>query len=89
MQRAAQKSLAVMCPACSRSPDRLLALMESANRGLITRAVRELDPTIFTLQHNQLLPHHGVLCFKSALELEDRATQAQEEEYQRGHRCKG
>jgi len=38
MQRAAQKSLAVMCPACSRSPDGLLALMESANRGLITRA---------------------------------------------------
>src|SRR5262249_19199589 len=36
--RAAQKSLAVMCPACSRSRDRLLALMESANRGLITRA---------------------------------------------------
>ena len=38
MWRAAQKSLAVMCPACSRSPDGLLALMESANRGLITRA---------------------------------------------------
>jgi hypothetical protein len=38
MQRAAQKSLAVMCPACSRSPDGLLALMGSANRGLITRA---------------------------------------------------
>src|SRR5262249_4968155 len=36
--RAAQKSLAVMCPACSRSPEGLLALMESANRGLITRA---------------------------------------------------
>jgi hypothetical protein len=35
--RAAQRSLAVMCPACSRSPDGLLALMESANRGLITR----------------------------------------------------
>src|SRR6266498_2844767 len=36
--RAAQKSLAVMCPACSRSPDGLLALMGSANRGLIIRA---------------------------------------------------
>jgi hypothetical protein len=36
--RAAQKALAVMCPACSRSPGGLLALMESANRGLITRA---------------------------------------------------
>src|SRR5262245_29423090 len=35
--RAAQKSLAVMCPACSRSPDGLLALMGCANRGLITR----------------------------------------------------
>ena len=35
--RAAQKSLAVMCPACSRSPDGLLALMESANRVLIIR----------------------------------------------------
>src|SRR5438552_16822730 len=37
MQRAARKSLAVMCPACSRSPDGLLALMESANRGLMCR----------------------------------------------------
>jgi hypothetical protein len=38
--RAAQKALAVMCPACSRSPGGLLALMESANRGLITRGDR-------------------------------------------------
>src|SRR5262249_20335367 len=38
IERAAQKSLAVMCPACSRSPHGLLALMGSANRGLITRA---------------------------------------------------
>ena len=38
IERAAQKALAVMCPACSRSPDGLLALMGSANRGLITRA---------------------------------------------------
>src|SRR5262252_2883919 len=36
--RAAQKSLAVMCPACWCSPGGLLALMECANRGLITRA---------------------------------------------------
>jgi hypothetical protein len=50
-------------------------------------AVRELDPTAYlSLQHNQLLPQRGVLCFKSAPGLEDRATQAQEEEYQRGHR---
>src|SRR5262249_48083363 len=38
MQRAAQKSLAVMCPACWCSPGGLLALMGSANRGLIIRA---------------------------------------------------
>src|SRR5262249_26099893 len=38
IERAAQRSLAVMCPACSRSPDGLLALMGSASRGLITRA---------------------------------------------------
>jgi hypothetical protein len=37
MERAAQKSLAVMCPACWCSPGGLLALMGSANRGLITR----------------------------------------------------
>src|SRR6516165_8955678 len=35
--RAAQRSLAVMCPACWCSPGGLLALMGSANRGLITR----------------------------------------------------
>src|SRR6516164_10372969 len=33
--RAAQRSLAVMCPACWCSPGGLLALMGSANRGLI------------------------------------------------------
>src|SRR5262249_52062749 len=36
--RAAQRSLAVMCPACWCSPGGLLALMGSANRGLIIRA---------------------------------------------------
>jgi hypothetical protein len=35
--RAAQRSLAVMCPACWCSPGGLLALMESANRVLIIR----------------------------------------------------
>jgi hypothetical protein len=35
--RAAHRSLAVMCPACCCSPDGLLALMGSANRGLIIR----------------------------------------------------
>src|SRR5262249_15024262 len=35
--RAAQRSLAVMCPACWCSPGGLLALMGSANRVLIIR----------------------------------------------------
>src|SRR5262249_22134680 len=35
--RAAQRSLAVMCPACWCSPGGLLALMECANRVLIIR----------------------------------------------------
>src|SRR5215831_7493167 len=35
--RAAQRSLAVMCPACWCSPDGLLALMGYANRVLIIR----------------------------------------------------
>src|SRR5947208_3567786 len=35
--------------------------------------VRELDPTAhLALQYNQLLPQRGILCFKSALGLEDR-----------------
>jgi hypothetical protein len=38
--RTAQKSLAVMCPACSRSPDGLLALMEESD-DLIAPAVKE------------------------------------------------
>jgi hypothetical protein len=43
------------------------------------------DPTAHsTLQHNQLLPQHGVLCFKLALGLEERGRQVQEEDYQRG-----
>src|SRR5260370_6031717 len=46
-------------------------------------AVRELDPTgHLALQYNQLLPQRGILCFKSALGLEDRGAQVQEEEYQ-------
>ena len=50
-------------------------------------AVRELDPTAhLALKPNQLTSERGILCFKSTLALEDRATQAQEEEYQRGHR---
>ena len=52
-------------------------------------AVRELDPTAYlTLQHNQLLPQRNILCFKSALGLEERGTQAQEQEYQRAHRAR-
>jgi hypothetical protein len=38
--RAALRSLAVMCPAFGCSPTRLLALMESANRRLVTRSPR-------------------------------------------------
>ena len=37
MWRVVQVSLAVMCPACCCSPEGLLALMGSANRGLIIR----------------------------------------------------
>jgi hypothetical protein len=38
-------------------------------------AVRELDPTAHpVLQHNQLLPQRGILCFKSAPGLEERRT---------------
>jgi hypothetical protein len=49
-------------------------------------AVRELDPTAhLALQYNKLLPQRGVLCFKSALGLEGRGNQVQEEEYQRDH----
>jgi hypothetical protein len=49
-------------------------------------AVRELDPTAhLAQQYNQLLPQRGILCFKSALGLEERSTQVQEEEYQRAH----
>jgi hypothetical protein len=35
--RTAQKSLAVMCPACSRSPDGLLALMDLGEQTLNTK----------------------------------------------------
>ena len=50
-------------------------------------AVRELDPTAhLALQHNQLLSQRGILRFKSALGLEERGSQVQEKEYQRGHR---
>jgi hypothetical protein len=49
-------------------------------------AVRELDPAAhLALQYNKLLPQRGILCFKSALGLEERGTQVQEDEYQRGH----
>jgi hypothetical protein len=50
-------------------------------------AVRELDATEqLALQYNQLVPERSILCFKSALWLEDRGTQVEEEEYQRGRR---
>jgi hypothetical protein len=50
-------------------------------------AVRELDPTVhLALQYDQLLPQRGILCFKSALELEERGNQVQVEKYERDHR---
>jgi hypothetical protein len=38
------------------------------------------------LQHNQLVPERGILCFKAALGLEGRGDQVQEEEEQGDHR---
>jgi hypothetical protein len=39
----------------------------------------EPDPTAhLALQHNQLLPQSGILCFKSALGPEQRGNQVQE-----------
>jgi hypothetical protein len=32
--------------------------------------------SLLALQHNQLLPQRGILCFKSALGLEERGAQA-------------
>jgi hypothetical protein len=50
-------------------------------------AVRELDPTArLALQHDQLVPERGILCFKPASGFEERGSQIQEKEYQRDHR---
>ena len=52
-----------------------------------TAAAAIVGPTAqLALQHDQLLPQRGILCFKPALGLEQRRAQAQEEEYQRDHR---
>jgi hypothetical protein len=52
-----------------------------------TIAVGELDAAAhFALQHGQLVSERGILCFKSALGLEERGDQVKEEEYQRDHR---
>ena len=49
--------------------------------------VGEPDPTAhLALQHSQLLPERGILCFKSALGLEERGNQVQQQQYQCGHR---
>jgi hypothetical protein len=37
------------------------------------------------LQHDQLMSERGILCFKSALGLEERGSQVKDE-YQRDHR---
>src|SRR5207248_998422 len=50
-------------------------------------AIREADATANPApQHNQLMPQRRVLCFKSALRLEWRGEQGQEEAEQRDHR---
>jgi hypothetical protein len=38
------------------------------------------------LQHDQLMSERGILCFKSALGLEERGNQVKDAEYQRDHR---
>ena len=49
--------------------------------------LREPDPNAhLALQHYQLVSQRGILCFKSALGLEERGGQVQEKDYQRGHR---
>jgi hypothetical protein len=49
--------------------------------------IRELDATTHpSLQHNQLMSQCRVLCLKSALRLERRDEQGQEEAEQRDHR---
>ena len=50
-------------------------------------AVRELDATAHpALQHNQLMSESRILCLKSALRLERRGEQGQEEAEKRDHR---
>jgi hypothetical protein len=49
--------------------------------------VCELHATAnLALQHDQLPPERGVLCFKSALGPKERRDQVQEQDYQRDHR---
>jgi hypothetical protein len=49
-------------------------------------AVGELDTAAhLALQHDQLMPERGILCFKPASGFEERGSQVQEEEYQRDH----
>ena len=50
-------------------------------------SVRESDATTqLPLQHDQLMSERRVLCLKSALRLEQRGEQGQEEAEQRDHR---
>src|SRR5262249_1975232 len=50
-------------------------------------AVREPNAIAhLALQHDQLMPERGILCFESALGLERRGNQIQEKENQRDHR---
>ena len=49
-------------------------------------AIRELDATAhLARQDDQLMPEHGIFCFKPALRLEERGKHVQQEGYQRDH----
>jgi hypothetical protein len=63
IERAAQKSLAVMCPACSRSPDGLLALMGCATESSSFKRDRGPDetPGLARLRRIDRLCHHASL----------------------------
>ena len=62
-------------------------MVSSASAGSVVIQVlpsffRPADPTAYlALQHDQLTPERGILCFKSALGLEERGNQLHEEEY--------
>ena len=55
------------------SSHRKLPIQQDEEQAIV---VGEADPTAhLALQHSQLLPERGILCFKSALGLEERGNQ--------------